>query len=83
MQPGWTPLCAAAGGHLEIVKLLIRHGADVQHRTQVKWGLCGDEICLVCGMPGIRVNMPRYNDAFRSAGSVAVWVWERWHGLRM
>ena len=36
MQNGTTALLAASrGGHLEVVELLLRHGASVQHEDMV------------------------------------------------
>lgn len=33
-ENGWTPLVESArGGHLEAVKLLVEHGADINHKT--------------------------------------------------
>ena len=32
----WTALlCATKGGHLEIVEILVEHGADIEHREMV------------------------------------------------
>ena len=36
MQDGWTPLFRAAkNGHLEVIKVLIKRGAQVQHQDKV------------------------------------------------
>ena len=65
MQFGWTALMwASNNGHLEVVDLLIRHGARVRREDKVMWGKGWEgvpvwmrRVFLVIGMFGIRVNM--------------------------
>ena len=55
IQDGWTSLMSASdNGHQDVVQLLIKHDADVNHATKVHVCmyvclLCVWLVCVVCG----------------------------------
>jgi len=68
---GMTALHAAAGaGHLDIVDLLIQHGAwvnplDGQQKTPLDWAIAGGHPAIITRLTGVGAE----TGAFRSAGT--------------